>query len=214
MMQTMALLQISLFAGMANANKHAFTFIFNLNSRYVSSVVFYCSFEDFGLNASLTSTLSKLYNDDIDQVEWFVGLMMESPAMGASFLAETMVSAVATFAISAIWNTDLVKNPLLWTSQRMTAAGKAWVEATTFQDILGVNLEMPFFTPDRQPDWHTVDAQGNGSSPTCAILWAETMPFRHSFPLGETFTCCSTPHSCQLWVSYWCLSSSTAFGHA
>ncbi|DBB11344.1 TPA: Prostaglandin G/H synthase 1 [Trebouxia sp. C0006] len=117
----------------------------------------FTSFEDFGLNASLTSTLSKLYNNDVDQVEWFVGLMIESPAMGASFLAETMVSAVATFAISAIWNTDLVKNPLLWTSKRMTAAGKAWVEATTFQDILGVNLEVPFFMPDRQPDWQTVD---------------------------------------------------------
>jgi hypothetical protein len=27
-----------------------------------------------------------------------------------------------------------------------------------FQDMLGVNLEMPFFMPDRQPDWHTVNA--------------------------------------------------------
>ena len=116
-----------------------------------------CSFEDFGLNASLTGTLSKLYNNDIDQVEWFVGLMIESPAMSASFLAETMVSAVATFAVSAIWNTDLVKNPLLWSPEHLTPAGKAWVESTSFQDWLGVDLEVPFFTPDMQPSWTIVN---------------------------------------------------------
>ena len=98
-------------------------------------MIFYCSFEDFGLNASLTSTLSKLYNNDVDQVEWFVGLMIESPAMGASFLAETMVSAVATFAISAIWNTDLVKNPAVdFTADDRSS--KAWWKRPHFKTFL------------------------------------------------------------------------------
>lgn len=123
---------------------------------HVTCVMLICRFEEFGLDANLTGILIQLYNNDIDQVEWFVGLMIESPAMAASFLPETLVPAVATFAISAVWNTDLVKNPLLWTAERMTSAGKAFVESTTFQDWLGVDLAMPFFTPDTQPNWHTV----------------------------------------------------------
>ena len=44
-------------------------------------------FEDFGLDANLTSKLSTLYNN-VDQVEWFVGLMIESPRLPNSFIAE------------------------------------------------------------------------------------------------------------------------------
>ena len=69
-----------------------------------------------------------------------------------------MYVSVATFALSAILNSDLIKNPYLWSDERMTPAGKAFVQANDMATFLQLDLVNPFFTPDKQPSYHTVDA--------------------------------------------------------
>lgn len=69
-----------------------------------------------------------------------------------------MYVSVATFALSAILNSDMIKNPELWSVDRMTAAGRAFVESNDMSSFLQLDLTNPFFTPNKQPTWHTVNS--------------------------------------------------------
>lgn len=69
-----------------------------------------------------------------------------------------MYTSVATFAISAIWNNNLIKNPALWEEQRLTQMGKQLIQGINMSSLLGVDVAVPFFLPERQPNWHIVDA--------------------------------------------------------
>lgn len=69
---------------------------------------------------------------------------------------QTMLTAVATFALSAILNSNLIKNPDLWSAERLTAAGKAFVLTSNLSSFVGSDLAVPFFKPDRQPSWDVV----------------------------------------------------------
>ena len=74
-----------------------------------------------------------------------------------------MYTSVATFAISAIWNNNLIKNPALWEEERLTPMGRSLIQSINMTTLLGVNLTAPFFLPDSQPKWHTVDAPSQWS---------------------------------------------------
>ena len=47
-----------------------------------------CRFEDFGLSPNLTASLQALYNNDIDSVDWFLGVLIEQPHLENTFLGE------------------------------------------------------------------------------------------------------------------------------
>ena len=47
-----------------------------------------CRFEDFGLSPNLTASLQALYNNDIDSVDWFLGVLIEQPHLDNTFLGE------------------------------------------------------------------------------------------------------------------------------
>ena len=64
---------------------------------------------------------------------------------------------MAAFALSNIFNSNLVKNPALWSDERLTPAGKAFVQNTNMASFLQLNLKNAFITPDKQPNWHIVD---------------------------------------------------------
>lgn len=124
--------------------------------RAVFGLESFTSFEDFGLSPQLTATMQELYSNDIDSVDWFVGVTIEQPHLENTFLGEAMYVSVATFALSAILNSDMIKNPELWSEDRMTAAGRAFVESNDMSSFLQLDLPNPFFTPDKQPTWHTI----------------------------------------------------------
>ncbi|KAK9808082.1 hypothetical protein WJX73_004255 [Symbiochloris irregularis] len=111
-------------------------------------------FEDFGLPANVTESLRRLYGDDINSVEYFVGIMLEKPpAEPALFAGETMTMLVGAFALSAILNLDFIKDPMLWSDELLTPSGKALINsldtASLLQKYGGANVSAcPFRTPD------------------------------------------------------------------
>ena len=72
---------------------------------------------------------------------------------------QTMLTAVTMFAISAIMNVNMIKNPALWSTQLLTPAGKAFIQSTNLSAFLelGSDVVAPFYLPNRQPNYqHTV----------------------------------------------------------
>ena len=67
--------------------------------------------------------------------------------------AQGLLVPVATFALSTILNTDLIKDPALWNDSVLTPAGKAIIQSTTLDSFLasmgGAHMECPFRLPDR-----------------------------------------------------------------
>lgn len=94
------------------------------------------TFDEFQAGPEATKALKELYKT-VDDVDFFVGIMIErcfSPGM--SFLSETLLVTVASFAFSAILNFETIKDPYLYSEELLTRTGIGHIESTSLVDLL------------------------------------------------------------------------------
>eukprot|EP00300_Choanocystis_sp_HF-7_P003663 c12792_g1_i1.p1 GENE.c12792_g1_i1~~c12792_g1_i1.p1 ORF type:complete len:929 (+),score=231.90 c12792_g1_i1:36-2822(+) len=112
------------------------------------------TFEEFNVSPEATAALANLYPHP-DNVDLFVGLMVEQRYDTAqSFLSESMLRMVTSFAFSAVLNFETITNPSLFSEATLSASGLAFARDKRFKDLLetyggmsGMTCGSPFLLP-------------------------------------------------------------------
>lgn len=104
----------------------------------------YTSFADFKNTKEVTATLESLYSS-VDDIDFFVGLMVESRYEEGNFLPQTVVYTVAAFAFSAILNSPAIRNPHLFSEKGLSAWGLNYAKETSFADLISRHAGNDFY---------------------------------------------------------------------
>jgi len=85
------------------------------------------------------SKLKALYGNNVDNVEYYVGLMAEDKGYGNSIFPPLLAAAVGAEAFRGVFGHPLL-SPAVYTKETFTETGLKTLEGTTLQTLIARNL--------------------------------------------------------------------------
>lgn len=104
------------------------------------------SFDQLGVKDPVL--ISKLYNDDIDQLELLPGILADNIAtIPENLLGDMQLITVAVLAVQDLVSNEIVSNPVLWSEEFLTVGGANFLRQYDFADVLELLLDGEIMTP-------------------------------------------------------------------
>ena len=92
--------------------------------------------------------LHQLYHGDINRLEFLTGIVADSHArLPGNLLGDVQLILVSLFAVQDVASNAILQNPMLWSDDYLTKAGKAFVQQFEFRTLLQTLL-----APERDDD--------------------------------------------------------------